>query len=62
MCAIEKKAIWWNILTVGYGIIVNASYAIVSDSRFDYLATLVFVASLLVLGWLIVRFEIMKNP
>lgn len=60
MCAIEKKNIYWSAIPVAYGIIVNLVYAFVSGSPFDFLATLLFVALLLVIGWLVVRFEVMK--
>lgn len=60
MLAIEKKNICWNILTIAYGIILSLADAFFSGHPFDLLATLLFVAFLLIYGWLTVRFEVMK--
>jgi hypothetical protein len=62
MYAIEKRNMFWNIITIGYVIIPMAIEAIITDRHFDYLGALFFVALFLILGWLIVKFEIMKKP
>lgn len=57
MISIKKKNIAWNGLTVAYGTAINVAYCLSKNKPFDYLAALLFVGCLLVLGWLTARYE-----
>ena len=60
MISIKRKNIIWNGLTIVYGIGINAAYCLLTNKAFDYIATLLFVGCLLMLGWLTARYEV-KN-
>ena len=61
MCSIKKRNRVWNTLTILYAVLASLAYSLIESKPIDFVLIAISMSSLLMLGWLIVRFEVMKN-